>query len=126
MPVTAALGLADADLVIFDTGGGSSQFTFGHGTRVDRRFSVNVGAVRFTERFHLDQAVSEEVLEQRGITRLPTSLREAVDLFAADEVIGAAFGRPLMDAIVAVRESEQELFADATGDEVAAATRWLH
>jgi glutamine synthetase len=71
-------------------------------------------------------ALSTDVLEQRGITRLPTSLREAVDLFAADDVIGAAFGRPLMDAIVAVRESELELFADATGDEVAAATRWLH
>jgi glutamine synthetase len=71
-------------------------------------------------------ALSTDVLEQRGISRLPTSLREAVDLFAADEVIGAAFGQPLVDAVVAVRESELELFADATGDEVAAATRWLH
>jgi glutamine synthetase len=71
-------------------------------------------------------ALSEDVLEQRGITRLPTSLREAVDLFAADEVVAAAFGQPLVDAVVAVRESELELFADATGDEVAAATRWLH
>lgn len=71
-------------------------------------------------------ALPEEVLEQRGITRLPTSLRKAVEEFAADEVLRAAFGRPLVDAIVAVRESELELFADATGDEVAAATRWLH
>ena len=29
-------------------------------------------------------------------------------------------------SIVAVRESELELFADATPEEVAAATRWLH
>jgi glutamine synthetase len=71
-------------------------------------------------------ALSDEVLQERGIARLPTTLREAVDLFTADEVIGAAFGRPLVDAIVAVRESEIELFADATDDEVAAATRWLH
>jgi glutamine synthetase len=71
-------------------------------------------------------ALSEEVLEQRGIRRLPSSLREAVDLFAADEVIAAAFGQPLVDAIVAVRESELELFADAIPEEVAAATRWLH
>ena len=37
-------------LVVFDTGGGSSQFTFGTGQRVDERFSLNVGAVRFAER----------------------------------------------------------------------------
>jgi glutamine synthetase len=71
-------------------------------------------------------ALPEEVLDRGGIRRLPTTLREAVDLFAADEVIVAAFGRPLVDAIVAVRESEIGLFADATPDEVAAATRWLH
>ena len=47
---------------MFDTGGGSSQFTFGHGEQVDERFSVDVGAVRFTERFGLDGAVSEETL----------------------------------------------------------------
>lgn len=44
------------------TGGGSSQFTFGRGSHVDERFSVNVGAVRYTERFHLDAVVSPEVL----------------------------------------------------------------
>jgi glutamine synthetase len=71
-------------------------------------------------------ALSADVLEQRGIERLPTTLREAVDRFAADEVIADAFGQPLVDAIVAVRTSELELFADATPDEVAAATRWLH
>ena len=32
--------------VVFDTGGGSSQFTFGHQGAIDDRFSVNVGAVR--------------------------------------------------------------------------------
>jgi glutamine synthetase len=71
-------------------------------------------------------ALSEEVLAERGIRRLPTSLREAVHLFAADESITQAFGRPLVDAIVAVRTSELELFDGASPDEVAAATRWLH
>ena len=31
-------------LVVFDTGGGSSKFTFGHDAMVDERFSVDVGA----------------------------------------------------------------------------------
>ena len=48
--------------VVFDTGGGSSQFTFGYDDRVDERFSINVGAVRFTEKFGLDGPVSEDVL----------------------------------------------------------------
>ena len=57
-----------ASLVVFDTGGGSSQFTFGRGDRVDEQFSVNVGAVAFTERFGLDGAVDEQTA-RRGAGR---------------------------------------------------------
>jgi exopolyphosphatase/guanosine-5'-triphosphate,3'-diphosphate pyrophosphatase len=49
-------------VVVFDTGGGSSQFTFGDGDRVVERFSVQVGAVRYTETFGLDGAVSAGVV----------------------------------------------------------------
>ena len=49
--VKAGLRLPEGALVVFDTGGGSTQFTFGQGARVDEQFSVNVGAVRYTERF---------------------------------------------------------------------------
>jgi exopolyphosphatase/guanosine-5'-triphosphate,3'-diphosphate pyrophosphatase len=62
LAVRAGLGLADASLVVFDTGGGSTQFTFGRGARVDERFSVDVGAVRYTEAFGLGGAVSPQVL----------------------------------------------------------------
>jgi exopolyphosphatase / guanosine-5'-triphosphate,3'-diphosphate pyrophosphatase len=58
---TAALDLPGSR-VVFDTGGGSSQFTFGDATRVDERFSVEVGAVRFTEKYGLDGVVSREGL----------------------------------------------------------------
>jgi exopolyphosphatase / guanosine-5'-triphosphate,3'-diphosphate pyrophosphatase len=47
---------------VFDTGGGSSQFSFGERDRVDERFSVEVGAVRYTEQFGLDGVVSAETL----------------------------------------------------------------
>jgi exopolyphosphatase / guanosine-5'-triphosphate,3'-diphosphate pyrophosphatase len=60
LAVRAGLGAVSGSLVIFDTGGGSSQFTFGDGDHIDEQFSVNVGAVRFTEQFGLDAAVSEE------------------------------------------------------------------
>ena len=71
-------------------------------------------------------ALGDDVLAERGVARLPTSLRQAVDAFAADTALVAAFGHPLVDSILAVRESELELFAGATPEEVAAATRWLH
>ena len=56
---TAELGPNSGSRVVFDTGGGSSQFTFGDAGRIDERFSVDVGAVRFTERYGLAEAVSE-------------------------------------------------------------------
>jgi exopolyphosphatase/guanosine-5'-triphosphate,3'-diphosphate pyrophosphatase len=64
LATAAALGLGTGTTVVFDTGGGSTQFTFGHGVAVDERFSVPVGAVRFTERFGLDRVVSPAVLDE--------------------------------------------------------------
>jgi exopolyphosphatase/guanosine-5'-triphosphate,3'-diphosphate pyrophosphatase len=64
LATTASLGLGDEPIVVFDTGGGSSQFTFGEGDHVSESFSVNVGAVRYTERYGLDGAVSNEVLRE--------------------------------------------------------------
>jgi exopolyphosphatase/guanosine-5'-triphosphate,3'-diphosphate pyrophosphatase len=60
----SGLGPIAGSLVVFDTGGGSTQFTFGQDTRVDERFSVDVGAVRYTERYRLDGAVSTDVLRE--------------------------------------------------------------
>jgi len=59
----SSLGLRGDGLVVFDTGGGSSQFTFGDATRIEEQFSVPVGAARFTERFGLDRAVSRETVD---------------------------------------------------------------
>ena len=84
----AGLGMNEGSLVVFDTGGGSSQFTFGHDASVDERFSVDVGAVRYTERYRLDHAVSPEVL------------RDAMAAISAD--LSRIEGRPIPDALVAM------------------------
>ncbi|HET7067419.1 MAG TPA: glutamine synthetase, partial [Nocardioides sp.] len=70
--------------------------------------------------------LSEATLEHRGIRRLPETLREALDAFVSDEVLVAAYGEPLVEAISAVRESELEFFEGATAEEVTAASRWEH
>ena len=82
----SGLGTFSGSLVVFDTGGGSSQFTFGRDSRVDERFSVEVGAVKYTERFQLDQVVS------------PETLRAALSAIAAD--LGRIDGRPVPDQLV--------------------------
>jgi exopolyphosphatase / guanosine-5'-triphosphate,3'-diphosphate pyrophosphatase len=74
--------------VVFDTGGGSSQLTFGHGGDVEERFSLNVGAVRFTEQFGLTRAVPAEVV--------------AATRAAIGAELGRLEGRPRPDAVVAM------------------------
>src|SRR5262249_4394000 len=62
LAATASLDLPDGPLVVFDSGGGSSQFTFGRKRHPDEQFSVPIGAVAPTERFELDGPVSEQAL----------------------------------------------------------------
>jgi glutamine synthetase len=71
-------------------------------------------------------ALDESVLTDRGITRLPTSLAESLAAFEADPVLTTAFGSDLVESIVAVRQSEMELFAHTSEEDLATATRWLH
>jgi exopolyphosphatase/guanosine-5'-triphosphate,3'-diphosphate pyrophosphatase len=71
---------------VFDTGGGSTQFTFGGRSHVDERFSVDVGAVRVTERFGLDGAVSPDVVDA------------ALDAIGSD--LAVLDGRPVPEALV--------------------------
>jgi exopolyphosphatase/guanosine-5'-triphosphate,3'-diphosphate pyrophosphatase len=73
-------------MVVFDTGGGSSQFTFGEGDHVDEQFSLPVGAVRYTEAFGLEGEVSTETMARA---------REAI---AAD--LGMLDGRARPEAMV--------------------------
>jgi exopolyphosphatase/guanosine-5'-triphosphate,3'-diphosphate pyrophosphatase len=88
LAVRRGLPIAKGSLVVFDTGGGSSQFTFGDGDLVSERFSVNVGAVRYTERYRLDGAVSADVL------------REAMNAIAED--LSSIADRPRPETLVAM------------------------
>ena len=60
---TSDLDVGEGTLVVFDTGGGSTEFTFGRPGKVEERFSLDVGAAPFPERFGLAGIVSEEQLQ---------------------------------------------------------------
>ena len=83
-----ALHLGMGRLGVFETGGGSSQFTFGEDGRVQERFSLDLGAVPVTERFGLDRAVDEETV---------AAAREAIA-----SQLGPLEGRPPLDVLVGI------------------------
>jgi exopolyphosphatase/guanosine-5'-triphosphate,3'-diphosphate pyrophosphatase len=97
LAAVAGLGRADGSRVVFDTGGGSSQFTFGTADEVEERFSVDVGAVRFTEQYGLDRPVSAEVVA------------DALDAIASD--LTRLDGRPVPDTVVAMGGATTNLAA---------------
>ena len=86
LAATTSLPVAQGRLVVFDSGGGSTQFTFGHGSQVDERFSLDVGAVRIAERYRLAGTVSQD------------ELTAALAGVAAD--LGRLDARPVPDAVV--------------------------
>jgi exopolyphosphatase/guanosine-5'-triphosphate,3'-diphosphate pyrophosphatase len=86
LAVQSGLGLGEGSLVILDTGGGSTQFTFGHGTTVDEQYSLDIGAVRLTAQYGLGSRLG------------PEQLRSALDAIAAE--FRRLDGAPSPDALV--------------------------
>jgi len=59
----SSLPRTDGRLLVFDSGGGSSQFTSGSLEAIEEQFSLDVGAVGITERFALAEAVPRESVD---------------------------------------------------------------
>jgi exopolyphosphatase/guanosine-5'-triphosphate,3'-diphosphate pyrophosphatase len=54
--------LSDTPLLVFDIGGGSTELILGQGSTINQHTSLNVGAVRLTERFlHTDPPTDDEM-----------------------------------------------------------------
>ncbi|WP_088287664.1 glutamine synthetase family protein [Kineosporia sp. A_224] len=64
--------------------------------------------------------------EKAGVRRLPTSLAQAVDAFAASPLPTAAFGDLVVDAVLAVRRGEAARAAGLDAEAVAEAYRWVY
>jgi exopolyphosphatase/guanosine-5'-triphosphate,3'-diphosphate pyrophosphatase len=101
LAVRSDLDLAVGSLVVFDSGGGSSQFTFGRGDRIEERFSVNVGAVGATDRYGLAGTVSVG------------TMAAALDGIAAG--LGRLDGRRTPDALVGMGGTVTNLTAVQRG-----------
>jgi exopolyphosphatase/guanosine-5'-triphosphate,3'-diphosphate pyrophosphatase len=95
----AGLGLVGGRLVVFDTGGGSTQFTFGRGAAVDEQFSLNVGAVRLTTEFGLGSAVSRKQLDA-ALAAIAAELGRLDGLPAPDALVGMGGAITNMTAVM--------------------------
>lgn len=97
LAAVSSLSLTGDRLLVFDSGGGSSQFTFGSVDRIEDQFSVDVGAARFAERFGLADAVPRERVEA------------ALSAIAAE--LTALADRPRPDMVVAMGGTSTNLAA---------------
>lgn len=80
LAVLSGLPVQDGELVIFDTGGGSTEFIFGQGKELKNRMSVNLGAVLITEKHLSDDPVKPGAVQ--------AALAEIKDTFDKAQVKG--------------------------------------
>ncbi|MCI0512114.1 Ppx/GppA family phosphatase [candidate division KSB1 bacterium] len=68
LAVKAGLGLAPGNLLLFDVGGGSTEFIIGRGEQIRQQLSLNLGIIRITEQHLKSDPVTEaEVVEARRV-----------------------------------------------------------
>ncbi|WP_460527342.1 type I glutamate--ammonia ligase [Flindersiella endophytica] len=58
--------------------------------------------------------------------RLPETVEAACSALEQDDVLCSALGEPLLQAFLAVRRAEVQLYAEKEPAEIAAATRWIY
>lgn len=87
LAVKSGIGLSKNSMVIFDTGGGSTEFVFGQGVSVLDRYSLNVGALRFTEKYGLANAVTAERL-QEALQEIAQDLRRLDGTLTPEALVG--------------------------------------
>lgn len=97
LAATADLLTTGDALLVFDSGGGSSQFTWGSSGRIDEQFSLDVGAVQFTERFGLAHAVPRDTVGRA--------------LAAITAELGPLQGRSRPDMVIAIGGTSTNLAA---------------
>ncbi|MCL2378681.1 MAG: Ppx/GppA family phosphatase [Defluviitaleaceae bacterium] len=76
-----------AKLAIFDTGGGSTEFIFGDGNTVNRRFSVDLGAIRITEKHFQSDPVSQADVNA-AIAEIDSIFEENAVTGQLDQLVG--------------------------------------
>ena len=82
-----ALEIKDKEILIFDTGGGSTEFILGKGEMIIDKLSINVGAIRITEDYLSKIPVSVSALHHAELY-ISGEIGDIGKLFTFCELIG--------------------------------------
>jgi glutamine synthetase len=83
--------------------------------------------LRLPDEITVDPAtLPENQLRAAGVDRLPHALDEAVSRFRSCNALAQALGPSLFEAIIAIRQTEIDRFAEASAEEIVAATRFRY
>lgn len=86
----SVLNLAQiSDTVIIDIGGGSTEFAAGSGQKYHKGISLNIGSVRFTERYFSSDPPESNMIE-KARTAIRDELRTLDILYYKGELVGVA------------------------------------
>lgn len=82
----------DRTICVIDLGGGSTEFVVHGPGREPQAFSADMGCVRLTERFLVDQPPTPQQVEEARafVEELLGKVREHVELRAVDQIVGVA------------------------------------
>lgn len=89
---TADLDPSDGPFLVFDIGGGSTEFAIGS-AQMDGGFSTDMGSVRFTEKYiETDPPLPEELLACLSVAEahIDDVLREVPTILSARQLVGLA------------------------------------
>ncbi|QZY54728.1 Ppx/GppA phosphatase family protein [Crassaminicella profunda] len=90
MGVLRGLKKYDENILVIDIGGGSTEFIFGNEKGIKHLISINIGAVRMTEKFVTTDPVAKKEVENMENT-IDEIIKETIDYlckFKIDKVIG--------------------------------------
>ncbi|MEV3873945.1 glutamine synthetase family protein [Streptomyces sp. NPDC049906] len=87
---------------------------------------ITAGLAGIAEGAELPDPVTGDPVARPDVPRLPTSLDETVEHFAAAKELREAMGEVLYGAVLAVRRAEAEDFAGSEPERIAAETRWRY
>jgi exopolyphosphatase / guanosine-5'-triphosphate,3'-diphosphate pyrophosphatase len=97
---------SDQSLAVLDIGGGSTELTFGKGTEIQQKLSLDLGSVRLTERTPLSNPPSSQALHQ-AVSEIRARISAFPQLPPHTKLIGVA-GTPTTLAAIDLRLAEYD------------------
>lgn len=83
----STVSIDDEDILVFDTGGGSTEFIYGKGDKIKERFSLNIGAVQPTEKYLKSDPVTTKEWDECNAV-VTEFLKENLPNRKVDKIIG--------------------------------------